>query len=242
MSCSLKTDLDRDQRLIAMGQMAASLAHEIRNPLGSMELFCTLLKKDLTAQPNLLQLAEQIHTGISTINHIITNCLQFSKQVNVNKKPVSSIKGFLQDSLNALSAKTAQVDVTIEVDEQKQGSVKFDHYLMKQVVINLVANAIDAAQERAQKENGHQAKVRLVSEFCSGDNWNLHVVDNGQGMSAEVREHVFEPFFSTKNAGTGLGLAIVHNLVVAHGGKININRNNQGGCTLSVSIPLSNGE
>ncbi|MCC6933491.1 MAG: HAMP domain-containing histidine kinase [Deltaproteobacteria bacterium] len=237
MGYQIYSDTDRDKRLMAMGQMAASLAHEIRNPLGSMELFCTLLKKDLTDQPTLLQLADQIHSGILTVNHIITNCLQFAREVNVNKKQISNLEEFLSGCLSALTAKSEQGKVELRIEHNAQGAVWLDSYLMKQVVINLGANAIDAAAERMQREPGYQGVVRFISDFSDAQIWHLHVADNGPGMPQQIVEHIFEPFFSTKKAGTGLGLAIVHNLVLAHGGRIGINNNDQGGCTISVCVP-----
>ena len=239
MKQELFVDRDQEKRLIAMGQMAASLAHEIRNPLCSMELFCSLLKKDLESQPQLMSLAEQIHTSILTVNHIISNCLQFAKEIIVHKHEVADIRAYLQSAIANLEAKAQESQVKIEVETIGEGTVAIDEYQMKQVIINLASNAIDAVVERFSSSpvNDELRKVRVISDLSDPSVWSLLVVDNGLGISEENKQNIFEPFFSTKKQGTGLGLAVVHSIVKAHQGTIGIESNDVPGCTVTVKVP-----
>ena len=200
MKHEFQVDKEREKRLMAMGQMAASLAHEIRNPLGSMELFCSLLKKDLAEQPGLFGLAEQIHSGIRTVNHIITNCLQFAREIVANRKPVTNIREYLEKAIENIKAKATESGVEVEIVTIGEGSISIDHYQMKQVIINLVSNAIDAVAERFHQLPDLVEQKRVIIESDLGDDafWILSINDNGIGISEESKKSIFEPFFSTK--------------------------------------------
>ncbi len=218
------------ERLMAMGQMAASLAHEIRNPLGSMELFCTLLKKDLVTQPNLLQVAEQIHLGIRTLDRIISNCLQFARDVAPRMKLCRDIRPILEESRKYAQTKADDCKVTIVVECRGEGAVELDQFLLQQVLVNILLNAVEAA---ASDSGG---SVRLVSDI-GRDTWEIRVEDNGPGISAEDQLKMFDPFFTTKQGGTGLGLTIVHSIVTAHGGEIEIESNLGSGTAVIIRFP-----
>jgi two-component system sensor histidine kinase FlrB len=240
--------MEQEQRLIAMGKMAATLAHEIRNPLGSMELFCSLLEKDLVDKPELLNSAQQIHKGIKTVNHIITNCLQFAKGMIVRKEPVQDVREYLQGVLELLKKKIddSEIGVTIETlncqaQENSESALCIDHYQIKQVLVNVLSNAIDAVNERYRNDDLKTVKkIKLVSDLQDPQFWVLSIIDNGTGVNDEVKENMFDPFYTTKEEGTGLGLAIVGSIILAHGGQINIeNNSSELGCR--VTIKLSRG-
>jgi len=221
-----------------MGKMATSLAHEIRNPLGSMELFCSLLEQDLKEQPQLLNTAQQIHKGIKTVNHIITNCLQFARGIIIKKSRVDDVSEYLQSIIDVLRQKIDTTGVTVTVEFLGEGELSIDEYQVKQVIVNLLANAVDAVSERASNSEVEFAKtVRIVSDLTNTEYWMLSVVDSGVGINDEQRENMFDPFYSTKPDGTGLGLAIAGSIISAHNGEIKIANNAGLGCTVVVKLP-----
>ena len=224
---------ERAQRLMAMGQMAASLAHEIRNPLGSMELFCSLLKKDLAGQPQLLQTAEQIHLGIRTLERIISNCLQFARDVVPQKKSITEVRPLLEEAVAYVRGRSEELKVETTIETKGEGVVAADPYLLQQVLLNLLLNAIEAS--------GEQGKVVLSSEITPGS-WVLCVADTGPGITDEEKRQMFDPFFTTKQGGTGLGLTIVHSIVTAHGGRIDIEAEPGRGTRVTVTFPQNRHE
>lgn len=245
MTEQLSNEEERAKRLMAMGQMAVSLAHEIRNPLGSMELFCTLLKKDLSTQPESFHLADQIHAGIRRVDRIISNCLQFARDVLPRHKPIQDMRKFLEHVLEGVQGKMAGTDVGIIIEVVDDQCVFADPYLISQAVLNLVSNAVEAVVEKQRKiASGENAvaqreyipEVRIVSQ-SSDREWILSIIDNGVGISKEEEGQVFDPFFTTKREGTGLGLSIVYRIIDAHGGKVNVSSNPGDGTEVVINIP-----
>ncbi len=230
---------ERTERLVAMGQMAASLAHEIRNPLGSMELYCSLLKKDLVSDPAMLGLAEQIHLGIHTVNRIIANCLQFARDVSPKPREISNMKAFIDEALGNLEHVYLEQNIDIKIVIEHDEIVSFDPYLLNQVLVNLLANSFEAIISRQEKAKDIIGKLCIDSSINENGDWFLTVSDNGIGLPEEEREKIYDPFFSTKEEGTGLGLAVVHSIIVAHEGRIEFRENESGGTTAIVAIPAA---
>jgi len=219
------------ERLIAMGQMAASLAHEIRNPLGGMELYCTLLKKDLAKQPEQLALAEHIHEGITRVKLVIANCLQFSKEL----RPKFKLFTRTEDLVTRICARPLEgkQHSTITIETWGEQFVSLDASLFEQVLVNLISNAVFAAEANSE-QRPPRVRIRLGGDDAAF--WQLNIVDTGLGMSAEVQQQAFDPFFTTRADGTGLGLSIVHTIVRAHGGEIAFS-SDETGTDVCVKIP-----
>ena len=227
------------ERLMAMGHMAASMAHEIRNPLGSMELFCTLLKKDLEEKPDLKNLADQMHEGIRSLNRIISNCLEFTRDASPRYSTVSDVPQFLENIVQSARAKADQKKVIISFANQGEGSLEIDPYLIKQAFLNLILNAVDAVHHRINSEGlgKFDPRVQVISDLRKEDQWIVLINDNGIGISKENLENIFEPFYTTKEDGTGLGLAITHSLIAAHQGQISIQSELGEGTSITISLP-----
>ena len=223
---------ERAQRLMAMGEMAACLAHEIRNPLGSMERYCTLLKKDLQTQPGALALAEQIHQGIRTLDRIITNSLQFSRDITPKLARVEQVQELLDETLAFANARADNVDLVCKIEGE--GPVFVDRYLVTQALLNVVLNGVDAAAERAAV-NGGRGQVTVTSTVSASGEWRVSVHDNGRGIGEADYARIFDPFFTTKKGGTGLGLPIVHSIVTAHDGTIAIESSEATGTNVIIS-------
>jgi len=201
----------REDRLAAMGRMAAELAHEIRNPLGSLALFSGLLVQDLAEQEGPLELARKMQEGVGRLNRVVGNTLAFSRDLQP-KLGALSLHGFWEDALRATTLAEA---VPWENQIPPQASWQGDPDLLRQVAQNLIQNATRALEDApAPRLVLAAAEELLEGQPC----WHLTLSDNGCGIPAEALSKVFDPFYSTFGGGTGLGLAVCHRIMVAHGG------------------------
>ena len=237
----LEEQANRNDRLAAMGEMAVKIAHEIRNPLGSIELFASMLRKDLEEFGDLNTLAGYISSGVKSINNIISNLLLFIRPQQQANFKIIDIRDILNDSL-FFSSHLTKSENGIEVVKEffpEPLTVRGDTELLKQVLLNLILNAFQAMPGGGRltisttkmngKPRGHNfAEVRFA--------------DTGMGISKADLLKVFDPFFTTKNTGTGLGLAIVHNLTKIHGGTVDIISSEGKGTECIVTLPLWEGE
>jgi len=218
----------RNDRLKELGEMAASLAHEIRNPLGGIKGFASLLRRDLADQPSLRQMAEYIVEGSSTIDRLITNTLNYARPLYLEKEP-TPLAPFLEEICllaqadGAIGEKVSVVHVT---EEGLAGN--FDRQLMRNVLLNLIHNSAQASEK---------GKVVRVEASVGDGNLLIKVVDQGAGIAPENLEKIFSPFFTTKITGNGLGLAEVHKIIAAHGGWIEFESVVDAGTTATITLP-----
>lgn len=238
---SYNQDSERTKRLIAMGQMAATLAHEIRNPLGSMELFCTLLKKELAGNTNSLNLAEQIHVGIRRLEAVISNCLQFTREVRPTYEKIG-LSRFIDDTLAFVQPQARQLHVEVGCRVDCDIEIEVDSELLGQALLNILVNALDSVEEKfdvADKSSaGAQGRIEVSTEVLPSGYFRLVVSDNGIGIDEADRSQVFDPFFSTKKSGTGLGLSVVHSIISAHRGSITIESEKGTGTKVLIMLPV----
>jgi len=228
----------RKDRLAAMGEMAAKIAHEIRNPLGSIELFATSLQASLEEQPELQVLAERISSGVKSIDAIISNLLQFVRPNEANRFERFDIYEALDDSLFFMEHLTDKENgITVKVAYgQRPLFVKGDVELMKQVCLNIILNAIQSMP------NGGELCITTTpqSGSCGGKPacFRLRISDSGGGIQPDQVGKIFDPFFTTKERGTGLGLSIVHSIIEMHGGVIDVESTPGSGTTFTIDLPL----
>lgn len=201
----------REERLQAMGLMAAELAHEIRNPLGSLALFAGMLVEDLQPQPAQLELAQRIQEGVQRLNTLVTNTLTFSRDLAPRPQPLA-LHRFWED-LRRTAALPEGIAWSNQVPEQ--ASWLADPELMRQVAMNLLQNAGKALEDRPAPQLSLSAREEKVDGL---PHWHLLLEDNGCGIPPEALSRIFDPFFTTFGGGTGLGLAVSHRILVAHGG------------------------
>ena len=211
---SQEPQLPINDRLLAMGQMAACLAHELRNPLGSIELYCSLLKRELGENARCQEILGSLTTGVRTMGNIISNCLQFTKEIRPNKKQFTSASLFLEQTCEFAKPKGSESGVVIEWVEEGVEPFSMDPYLIGQVAINLILNAVDASI------GSSEPKVKILLSHTDKNYWTFEVIDTGPGLTTEVRRRMFDPFFTTKEKGTGLGLPIVYAILTGHDGEI----------------------
>lgn len=220
----LERQHERNQRLIAMGEMAAKIVHEIRSPLCSIELFSTMLSNDLKDTPH-SDMASGISTGIKSLNNILTNMLFFAKPQKPAFRDID-LSDAITESVNMLIPLIQIRGITLTQNTPRV-NVYSDMELLKQVFMNIILNAVQAMP------GGGNLKIATdISEYVT-----VSVIDDGEGISPENIEKIFDPFFSTKDKGTGLGLAIAHKIMQTHGGFIRVYRNPGKGSTFCVSFP-----
>jgi len=221
----LETQALRHGRLAAMGEMAATLAHEVRNPLGAMELCIKLLVDEVQTQPSAIRLAEQVATGIADLNHLVSNILDYTR-LPEPRLTTTAIGGLLDE---VLAASSPALGSSIRIERGGAGDVAWpaDRGLLMQALLNRVRNACEAM--------AGSGTLTLTLEPAS--RWlRIVVADDGPGIPAANVETVFAPFFTTKERGTGLGLAVARAAVAAHGGTLAL-RPGDGGATFVVTLP-----
>lgn len=227
--------LERKSRLAALGEMAAGMAHEIRNPLGGVQLYASLLERDLSGQEEPLQWVRKISKGVQTLDRIVSDILAFTTEQICQKQPVQ-VRAVLEEVLDLCRHRLADSAVRIHIEETgPEVIVPADALMLQRILMNLLLNAIDAA---GGNEAGGEVWVRGKTFAEDGDlRIRLDVSDNGAGIEPGVLGKIFNPFFTTKDTGTGLGLAIVHRLVECHGGIITASNGADGGAAFTVILP-----
>ena len=229
----LEGNIQRISTLAALGEMAATVAHEIRNPLAGIVGFTSLLMKDLEGDESKLRLAEKINKGVASLNAIVGNLLDYTRSVTPEKIQVNPIS-LVEDSVTVLKAETQRNNIKIEVkSDTKSLNASLDPYLFQQIILNLLKNAIQA--------NPDNPKISVTLRMSPKDGLAVEVADNGPGISKESIEKIFTPFFTTKANGTGLGLAIVKKLTELQGGRIMANNKPGGGAVFKFYIPQNYG-
>jgi len=224
-------ELQRAQRLQAMGEMALQMAHEIRNPLGSIELFAALLSNELKEKADQKTWADQIVTGVRFLNTIVTNMLTFTKV----SKPQFAVFD-LQQTINETIAFFQPVCLqrNIRVTGCESGGplwIAGDREMMRQMLINLLMNGLQAMPE--------QGELAVRARVSGADSVDIEVEDTGVGIPEENLSRVFDPFFTTNEKGTGLGLSLVHQIVEKHNGTIRVESEFGHGTCFRITLPMT---
>jgi signal transduction histidine kinase len=221
--------LRRADRLSALGELSAGLAHEIRNPLGSIEGALQILVRPSLAPETKEEFGHLAQKEVDRLKGLLTNFLDFARP-QAPKRVLAEPLGLLE-SVAKLVAETAKIS-RVELHVESAGNLSAVHVdveQMKQVLLNLAINAIQAMPEGGTVILRAQQKANSVV---------LEVQDEGVGIPAEDLERVFNPFVTTRPNGTGLGLSIAYQIVNQHGGHIAARRNPLRGMTFSVTLPV----
>ncbi len=227
--------LERKSRLAAQGEMAAGMAHEIRNPLGGLQLYASLLDRELSGQDKARQWVEKMSRGIGTLDAIVSDILAFTQDQSCAKTEVN-LSALLSEVLDYVRPRIENCPVSINHDDvDRELIARVDFNMMKRILLNLILNAVEAVEAA-----GEQGCV-TVSACCCRDKSNFNtricVADTGGGICPEEMSKIFNPFFTTKDTGTGLGLAIVHRLVECQGGIITAAHNRPRGAKFTILLP-----
>lgn len=244
---SLKVELDethrrlrRSRQLAALGEMAAGIAHEIRNPLGAIALNLEVLTEDLADRPGELELCGRVSRAVSRLDLIVGDVLSFARDTRVRPDAVRPAEIVLAAVAHAEDLVDAHgIDVDLSIDEEIR--LVADASLLEQSLLNLVRNACEAMSavdgprrleiglDRRELRDPERGVVRHAV---------FEIRDTGPGIPGEVRERMFNPFFTTRAEGTGLGLAIVHRIVDAHGGRLDV-LDAEPGTIMRLSLPIA---
>ncbi|HSL53339.1 MAG TPA: ATP-binding protein [Pyrinomonadaceae bacterium] len=231
--------LRRSESLAAVGQATTQVAHEIRNPLGSIRLGVSMLR-DSVSDPDALNTIELVERGIKHLNKLVVDVTQFSRQKELERSAVD-LHDSLERSIDLVTERIAEKNTTVEKQFARRSIVgQWDPYQLRQVFVNVIANAVDASQENSEvlistellapETNGDGQPARLFARIT--------IADQGKGMDNATRDRIFEPFFSTKKRGTGLGLAIVKQIVEQHGGRISVHSELGKGSQFRIDLPV----
>lgn len=232
--------LERSRQLAALGEMAAGIAHEIRNPLGCITLNLEALTEDLHGSPEHLQLCGQVSRAVARLDGIVGDVLTFARDTRVRPRSCHLI-----DVLRSALCNTADLlesgDVDVRLDAEDSVVAEVDAALLEQSVLNVLRNACEAMCEH--EIDFRQLEISLREELLSDPEGRsaLHAIitvrDTGPGIPVDVRERMFNPFFTTRNEGTGLGLAIVHRIVDAHCGRVTVS-DAEPGAVVELALPV----
>lgn len=225
----LRESLERDRRLKAMGEMAASLAHQIRNPLGSIELFASILSDELSHDEERQRLAKEIIHGVKELNNTLSNMLLFVHDSKPYKDMVKARELF-EETIETMGFILQDREISIETSEVPDSLILYiDKELFKQALLNIIMNSVEAI--------GNDPDGRIsISLKVESDGIHITISDNGSGIGEEEIERIFDPFFTTKPRGTGLGLSVVNNIIKAHGGMIEVESIEGKGTTFDIII------
>jgi signal transduction histidine kinase len=216
-------------RLEILNEMAAGLAHEVRNPLSSIKGAARLLSGRLKApdEPGCLEYLDVITEEVERLDGILENFQHFTRPLKVEKAPVS-ISEAVRKTVRLVEADTHDMKIDLEIAED-MGMVRADASLMKQVFLNIIKNAAEACG------SGGELTIRVGHASA----WaKISFADNGTGIPRETMGRLFEPFFTTKTAGMGMGLSVSQRIVQAHDGRIEVRNISPQGAEFSILLPL----
>ncbi len=222
--------MKRAERLYALGQLSAGLAHEIRNPLASIEGAAGVLLREPPTEERRIEFLQIIQKECRRLNRLLTNFLNFAKPRDPELKTVRIEQVF--DSVITLAEHAIRRDVIVFHKEIAANltELQSDPEQLTQILLNLTINAIQAMPDGGEI---------LLSAQRRNDCAVIEVRDQGTGISEQNLEKIFDPFFTTKESGTGLGLPVAHQIAVRQGGVLSAARNLDRGMTFSLKIPFS---
>jgi signal transduction histidine kinase len=228
----IEDQLRRADRLSALGELSAGMAHEIRNPLGSIKGTAEILRDGVAADDPKLEFADILISEVDRLNGVLEDFLRFAKPAPVEKglfSPNNVISDVME--LTRQQAIRNQVEVKIELADDIE--IPGQGEQIKQALLNLVLNALQAMPEGG---------ILNVTSKLFTDKFDIEISDNGPGIAQSDRDRIFNPFVTTRETGTGLGLAIAQRIVQGHGGHIMLKSIPKEGATFILCLPLSSRE
>lgn len=231
----------RSERLAALGQLSAGLAHEIRNPLGVIKGSAEMLSKKVgSTNPLAYELTENISTEVGRVNSLVARFLDFARPSHLELHP-HKIAGIVDRALDAATQQFPPGSLSLEKRYADVPLAQLDAQLLEQVFVNLIVNAYQAMD--ASPAHPGRLRITIAPEVSSGTpGVGIVIEDNGPGIPPESREEIFNPFFTTKKDGVGLGLAIVAKILDDHRGWIKLDDPAPGslpGASFHVFLPCS---
>jgi PAS domain S-box-containing protein len=231
---SREARLRRAESLASLTTLAAGVAHEIKNPLGSIGIHIQLIQKELAAladdeKERIQGYIDVVNEEVNRLNKIVVDFLFAVRPMNVELED-EDMNSVLGDLLEFVRYELEESDIELEADlQQDLPKVQLDDKYFKQALMNIVKNAL------AAMPNGGTLRVKTR---CRGDSVELIVEDTGEGMSEDVREKIFEPYFTTRDFGSGIGLTLVYKVVKEHMGEISVRSEEGEGTRFILTFPV----
>ena len=236
-------------RLAALGQMAASLAHEIRNPLAAIKVTCSLLKRRLEAEHEGAAMVDKIVAEVRRLNETVTSSLEFVKPLSLDLQH-GDLRKVLDESVDVAQGRRGRPDILVHRElPEEMPQFLMDRTKLRQVFENLILNAMEAVGEKGSVTvEAECVPTTMVASIpytpSEGENGAcrdimvVRVADTGPGISDEDISRVFFPFFTTKEQGSGVGLSTAKKIVDSHGGLIDVGYAPGGGALFTVRLPM----
>lgn len=225
----LQAEIQRKEKMAAIGNLAAGVAHEVRNPLSSIKGYATYFKSLFKDDPENSEAAEVLVNETDRLNRVITELLEISRPSDIKPKFVD-VQSVFDTTLRLIqpdSTQQAKPDMVLEVEDGIE-TIYVDPDRFVQVLMNIYLNSLEAMPD------GGLLKTTVAS---AGDRIKITITDTGRGMSQDTRNQLFNPYFTTKKTGTGLGMAIVLKIIDAHNGKISIFSEEGKGTEVTIYLP-----
>lgn len=233
----LQTRMQQSASLAALGEMAAQVAHELRNPLAGVQGFAQFLLEDIEEEHPSRKTAEKIMVGVKDIDRIASRLLEFTRPMSPNYQNVDLCEVLEQEVELARAELADRRNVHLELEiPQERVRVWCDGILIKQAVLNLLKNSMQELND-----SGGRINVSLRWDLLR-NRVNILVVDDGSGIDEVTLPKIFNPFFTTRTTGTGLGLAMVKKIVEAHRGIIDVTSVKGEGTHFRIELPIARGE
>jgi signal transduction histidine kinase len=220
-------ELARKNRLADLGQIAAHIAHEVRNNLVPVTLYLSLLRRRLSEDSGSLDILGKVESGMLSLDATVNDLLNFTADRDP-QRATFWLRNVVDDVLVSIEPQLQAQEIEVVCDVPLGMTVHADYQMLRRAILNLVLNSLDAMP--------HGGELSLIG--CSTPfGVELEVADSGTGLTDEARRRAFEPFFSTKSGGTGLGLATVHRIAEVHGGKVYAANCAEGGAAITLCFP-----
>lgn len=219
------------EHLAALGEMSAGIAHEIKNPLSSIRGYAQYALMELsTDDEHIKQDLEIIINEVDRLNEIIERFLEFARPDEPDKG-LCSITDIIKDTVNLCQKQLTEKNIQVIANFERIDDINVDYNQIKQVILNVLLNAIWASQEKGQ--------IRISTRYIENENsLVIHITDYGCGIKEEDKDKIFKPFFTTNKNGKGLGLSICLRIIEKHGGVIVVDSEYLKGSTFSIKIPV----
>jgi len=222
-------ELARKNRLADLGQMAAHVAHEVRNTLVPVSLYLSLLRRRIARDRASRDMLDKIAAGFAALETTVGDLLHFTSDRDPQLRTFP-LRGLVEELVASLSLQLEAQTIRASIDIPPDQQVTADRDMIRRALLNLMLNAVDAMPQ------GGTLSVRSV---CRAEGIELEVADTGPGLSDEALRRAFEPFYTTKPAGTGLGLAIVFRIAEVHRGAVAAANDPHGGAVFTIRLPRS---
>jgi len=231
----LQDEVAENQRLADLGELAAGLAHQLRNSMAAILGYGRLLRKSAPEEGQLGDWADGLLSETTETSDMITRFLDFARPLHTESHTVD-LAECLDGAIHLVKTQATAAGVIVDAPQLPGEKIELagDELLLKQVFVNLIQNAVEASAR-----GGHvSASVRRTAPGTSAGRCLITIADEGCGIPEENQSRIFHPFFTTKDAGTGLGLALARKIVVSHGGSLTMQQSGKTGSIFVVALPV----